>query len=134
MVAQPNNRVRVTNPALWVTGEGAPDFIPSQYEFSAEEDESYMNPEYTFDNLYAKKKWRPHSKKVNTCSLKVFADICILSFKAFNTNSSIVFQSKPEQAVFTTNLTCTPGLTHLQIYVLSNRNNALSDWINKWHV
>ena len=56
IVAQPNNRVRVTNPALWVTGTGAPDFIPSQYEFSAEEDESYMNPEYTFDNLYAKKK------------------------------------------------------------------------------
>lgn len=56
IVAQPNNRVRVTNPAMWVTGSGAPDFLPSQYEFSAEEDESYMNPEYTFDNLYAKKK------------------------------------------------------------------------------
>lgn len=56
IVAQPNNRVRVTNPALWVTGDGAPNFIPSQYEFSAEEDESYMDPEYTFDNLYADKK------------------------------------------------------------------------------
>jgi len=56
IVAQPNNRVRVTNPALWVTGSGAPDFVPSQYEFNAEEDESYMDPNYTFDNLYAKKK------------------------------------------------------------------------------
>ena len=56
MVAQPNNRVRATNPALWVTGSGVPDFIPSQYEFSAEEDESYMDPDYTFDNLYSDKK------------------------------------------------------------------------------
>ena len=56
IVAQPNNRVRATNPALWVTGSGVPDFIPSQYEFSAEDDESYLDPEYTFDNLYAKKK------------------------------------------------------------------------------
>jgi hypothetical protein len=56
IVAQPNNRVRVTNPAMWVTGSGAPDFIPSQYEFSAEEDESYMDPNYTFDNLYSDKK------------------------------------------------------------------------------
>ena len=53
IVAQPNNRVRVTNPALWVTGSGAPDFIPSQHEFAAEEDESYMDPNYTFNNLYS---------------------------------------------------------------------------------
>ena len=53
IVAQPNNRVRVTNPALWVTGAGAPDFIPSQHEFAAEEDESYMDPNYTFNNLYS---------------------------------------------------------------------------------
>ena len=31
IVALPNNRVRITNPALWETGEGAPDFVPSQY-------------------------------------------------------------------------------------------------------
>ena len=53
IVAQPNNRVRVTNPALWVTGSGAPDFIPSQHEFAVEEDESYMDPNYTFNNLYS---------------------------------------------------------------------------------
>ena len=53
IVAQPNNRVRVTNPALWVTGSGAPNFIPSQHEFAAEEDESYMDPNYTFNNLYS---------------------------------------------------------------------------------
>ena len=53
IVALPNNRVRVTNPALWVTGEGAPDFTPSQYVHSAEIDNSYMNPNITFNNLYA---------------------------------------------------------------------------------
>ena len=53
IVAQPNNRVRVTNPALCLTGSGAPDFIPSQHEFAAEEDESYMDPNYTFNNLYS---------------------------------------------------------------------------------
>ena len=31
IVALPNNRVRVTNPALWVVGEGPPDFVPSQW-------------------------------------------------------------------------------------------------------
>ena len=36
LVALPNNRVRATSPALWVTGEGAPDFTPSQYIHSAE--------------------------------------------------------------------------------------------------
>ena len=55
-VALPNNRVRATSPALWVTGSGAPDFIPSQYEFSAEDDESYLDPEYTFNNLYSEDK------------------------------------------------------------------------------
>jgi hypothetical protein len=29
VVALPNNRVRVTSPAYWLTGEGAPDFRPS---------------------------------------------------------------------------------------------------------
>lgn len=52
MVALPNNRVRVTSPALWATGEGAPDFRPSQYLHCAEQDDSYMDPEETFDNLY----------------------------------------------------------------------------------
>ena len=52
IIALPNNRVRVTNPALWVTGVGPPDFKPSQYLHSAEEHESYMDPEITFNNLY----------------------------------------------------------------------------------
>ena len=52
MVALPNNRVRVTSPALWVTGEGAPDFRPSQHTHCAEQDDSYMDPETTFNNLY----------------------------------------------------------------------------------
>ena len=53
IVALPNNRVRVTNPALWACGEGAPDFRPSQWTHSAECDSSYMNPDITFNNLYA---------------------------------------------------------------------------------
>jgi len=52
-VALPNNRVRATNPALWRVGEGAPDFMPSQWTHSAEQHESYMDPNITFDNLYA---------------------------------------------------------------------------------
>ena len=55
IIALPNNRVRVTNPALWATGEGPPDFIPSQWLHSAEGHESYMNPDLTFNNLYSDK-------------------------------------------------------------------------------
>ncbi|HCT53542.1 MAG TPA: hypothetical protein DF712_13900 [Balneola sp.] len=55
LVALPNNRVRVTNPALWATGEGAPDFIPSQELHSSEEHESYTDPDITFNNLYSDK-------------------------------------------------------------------------------
>ena len=56
IVALPNNRVRVTSPAMWVTGKGAPDFIPSQWTHSAEEHDSYMDWETTFNNLYAEDK------------------------------------------------------------------------------
>jgi hypothetical protein len=52
VVALPNNRVRVTSPAYWLTGEGAPDFRPSQWIQCAEQDDSYMDPEVTFNNLY----------------------------------------------------------------------------------
>ena len=52
IIALPNNRVRVTIPALWACGEGAPDFRPSQWTHSAECDVSYMNPDITFNNLY----------------------------------------------------------------------------------
>ena len=55
IVALPNNRVRVTNPALWVVGEGPPDFVPSQWEHSAEQHDSYMDWETTFNNLYSDK-------------------------------------------------------------------------------
>ena len=51
-VALPNNRVRATSPALWVTGEGPPQFKPSQWKHSAEGHESYLDPSITFDNLY----------------------------------------------------------------------------------
>ena len=63
IVALPNNRVRITNPALWEAGEGAPDFVPSQYVHSAEIDDSYMDPNITFNNLYAKEKTNGSKKK-----------------------------------------------------------------------
>ena len=52
IVALPNNRVRATSPAIWETGEGAPDFKPSQWIHNAECDNSYMDPKVTFNNLY----------------------------------------------------------------------------------
>jgi hypothetical protein len=52
--ALPNNRVRVTSPAFWQTGEGAPDFKPSQWTHCAEQDDSYMDAQATFNNLYSK--------------------------------------------------------------------------------
>ena len=52
LVALPNNRVRATSPAFWRTGEGAPDFKPSQWVHSAEGHESYLDPTITFNNLY----------------------------------------------------------------------------------
>ena len=54
IVALPNNRVRATSPALWETGEGPPDFKPSQFLHAAEIHTSYLDPETTFNNLYAK--------------------------------------------------------------------------------
>ena len=56
IVALPNNRVRATSPALWETGEGPPDFKPSQFLHAAEIHTSYLDPETTFNNLYAKEK------------------------------------------------------------------------------
>lgn len=56
IVALPNNRVRATSPALWRTGEGPPDFVPSQYAHSAEGHSSYTDPSITFDNLYSEDK------------------------------------------------------------------------------
>ena len=53
LVALPNNRVRATSPALWRTGDGAPDFTPSQWIHSAEAHESYLDSSVTFNNLYS---------------------------------------------------------------------------------
>ena len=62
-VALPNNRVRVSNPALWRTGEGPPDFAPSQWLHSAEQHESYLDPNVTFNNLYADNSKKSKTKK-----------------------------------------------------------------------
>ena len=61
-VALPNNRVRATSPALWRTGEGAPDFTPSQWSHSAEGHESYLDPSVTFNNLYSNGKTNKSKK------------------------------------------------------------------------
>ena len=61
-VALPNNRVRATSPALWRTGEGAPNFAPSQWVHSAEGHESYLDPVTTFDNLYSDNRKKNNGK------------------------------------------------------------------------
>ena len=50
IVALPNNRVRVTHPAWFEVGEGAPDFKPSQhihYSKSVDPDTAIILPHYT---------------------------------------------------------------------------------------
>ena len=53
IVALPNNRVRVTHPAWFQTGEGAPDFRPSQHIHYSKSDLDYtLDVNRVFDNLY----------------------------------------------------------------------------------
>ena len=53
IVALPNNRVRVTHPAWFNTGEGAPDFRPSQHIHYSKSDLDYtLDVNQVFDNLY----------------------------------------------------------------------------------
>ena len=53
IVALPNNRVRVTHPAWFETGEGAPDFKPNQHTYNSKEDVGYVwDTERVFNNLY----------------------------------------------------------------------------------
>ena len=53
IVALPNNRVRVTHPAWFETGEGAPDFRPSQRIFHSKQDTDYVwDTQRVFNNLY----------------------------------------------------------------------------------
>ena len=57
IVALPNNRVRVTHPAWFETGEGAPDFRPSQHIHYSKSDLDYtLDVNQVFDNLYAETK------------------------------------------------------------------------------
>ena len=52
-MALPNNRVRVTHPAWFETGEGAPDFLPSQHIHYSKSDLDYtLDVNKIFDNLY----------------------------------------------------------------------------------
>ena len=44
IVALPNNRVRVTHPAWFETGEGAPDFRPNQHTFILNKSEYVWTP------------------------------------------------------------------------------------------
>jgi hypothetical protein len=57
IVALPNNRVRVTHPAWFETGQGAPDFKPSQHIHYSKSDLDYvLDVNQIFDNMYADKK------------------------------------------------------------------------------
>jgi hypothetical protein len=48
------NRVRVTHPAWFETGDGAPDFKPSQHIHYSKSDLDYtLDVNQVFDNLYA---------------------------------------------------------------------------------
>jgi hypothetical protein len=48
--------VRVTHPAWFETGEGAPDFRPSQHIHYSKSDLDYtLDVNQVFDNLYAEK-------------------------------------------------------------------------------
>ena len=54
MVALPNNRVRVTHPAWFETGQGAPDFRPNQRIYHSKQDIEYVwDTQRVFNNLYA---------------------------------------------------------------------------------
>ena len=53
-VALPNNRVRVTHPAWFETGVGAPDFRPNQRTYNSKDDVEYIHDtKRVFDNLYS---------------------------------------------------------------------------------
>ena len=55
VVALPNNRVRVTHPAWFETGEGPPDFNPTQHIHYSKSDLDYvLDVNQIFDNMYAK--------------------------------------------------------------------------------
>jgi hypothetical protein len=57
IVALPNNRVRVTHPAWFETGEGAPDFKPNQHVFHSKLDTEYVwDTQRVFNNLYSEDK------------------------------------------------------------------------------
>ena len=57
IIALPNNRVRVTHPAWFEAGEGAPDFKPSQHIHYSKSDLDYtLDVNQVFDNLYAEGK------------------------------------------------------------------------------
>ena len=52
-MALPNNRVRVTHPAWFETGEGAPDFKPSAHIHYSKSDLDYtLDVNRVFDNIY----------------------------------------------------------------------------------
>ena len=52
-MALPNNRVRVTQPALFAAGDGALDFKPSQHIHYSKSDLDYtLDVNRVFDNLY----------------------------------------------------------------------------------
>jgi len=54
IVALPNNRVRVTHPAWFETGSGAPDFKPSQHIHYSKSDLDYtLDVNRIFDNIYS---------------------------------------------------------------------------------
>ena len=74
-MALPNNRVRVTHPASFETGEGPPDFKPTQHIHYSKSDLDYvLDVNQIFDNIRRRigkgikwipgRGWKKVSKKV----------------------------------------------------------------------
>ena len=69
-MALPNNRVRVTHPAWFETGEGAPDFKPSAHIHYSKSDLDYtLDVNRVFDNIY--------NEKINDFKFKRLYSRCI---------------------------------------------------------
>ena len=71
IVALPNNRVRVTHPAWFETGEGAPDFKPNQHIYNSKENVDYVwDTQRVFNNLYSEEEinhgnaWNENAKSM----------------------------------------------------------------------
>ena len=73
IVALPNNRVRVTHPAWFETGQDLLTFLPSQHIHYSKSDLDYvLDVNQIFDNLYADKKSKNELYRINKCDQGIY--------------------------------------------------------------